>query len=98
MRSKGDSALKKTEVGRGVEHPPPSSAEVEARVQLYICSPSGRSWPVLGRTLPLPLPFCLFLSFFCRFFLFGGKICNVVKESNIKHDGLEKVRVMVVCL
>ena len=29
----------------------PSSAEVEGRVELYICSSSGPSWPVLGRTL-----------------------------------------------
>ena len=41
--------------GCGVVHPPPSSAEVEGRVELYICSPSGSSWPLLGRTLPLPL-------------------------------------------
>ena len=41
---------------RGVDHPLPSNAEVEGRVQLYICSPSGPSWPVLGWTLPLPLP------------------------------------------
>ena len=40
--------------GRGVDHPLPSRAEVEGRVELYICSPSGPSWPVLGRTLPLP--------------------------------------------
>ena len=40
---------------RDVDHPPPSSAEVEGRVELYIYSPSGPSWPVLGRTLPLPL-------------------------------------------
>ena len=34
--------------GRGADHP--SSTEVEGRVELYICSPSGSSWPVLGRT------------------------------------------------
>ena len=38
--------------GRGVDHPPPSSAEVKERVELYLYSPSGPSWPVLGRTLP----------------------------------------------
>ena len=38
-------------LGRGVYHPPPSSVEVEGRVELYICFPSGPSWPVLGRTL-----------------------------------------------
>ena len=31
--------------GRGVDHTPPSSAEVKERVELYICSPSGSSWP-----------------------------------------------------
>ena len=40
--------------GRGVDHPFLSSAEAEGRVELYICSPSGSSWPVLGRTLLLP--------------------------------------------
>jgi hypothetical protein len=34
--------------GRGVDHPPSSSAEVKERVELYIYSPSGSSWPVLG--------------------------------------------------
>jgi hypothetical protein len=37
---------------RGVYHPPPSSARVKERVKLYLYSPSGPWWPVLGRTLP----------------------------------------------
>ena len=39
--------------GRGVDHLPPSSAAVKERIELYICSPSGPSWPVIGRPLPL---------------------------------------------
>jgi hypothetical protein len=37
--------------GRGNDHPPPSSARVKERVELYLYSPSGPSWPVLGRYL-----------------------------------------------
>jgi hypothetical protein len=33
--------------GSGVDHSPPSSAEVKERVELYLYSPSGPSWPVL---------------------------------------------------
>ena len=42
--------------GRDADHPPPSRAKVEGRVEPYLCSPSGPSWPVIGRPLPLPLP------------------------------------------
>ena len=38
---------------RGVDHSFPSSAEVKARVELYLYSPSGPSWPVIGWTLHL---------------------------------------------
>jgi hypothetical protein len=41
--------------GRGVDHQPPSSAEVKERVELYLCSQFVPSWPVLGWTLPFPL-------------------------------------------
>ena len=34
--------------GRGVDHPPPSSAEVKERVELYLYSASGPSWLVIG--------------------------------------------------
>jgi len=37
--------------GRGISHPPPSSAEVKERVQLYLYSPYWASWLVLGWTL-----------------------------------------------
>jgi hypothetical protein len=33
---------------RGVEHPPPSSAEDKEKVELYLYSHSWPSWPVLG--------------------------------------------------
>ena len=34
--------------GRGVEHPPAPNAVVKERVKLYLYSPTGPSWPVLG--------------------------------------------------
>jgi len=41
---------------RGVDHPPPSSAEVKERVELYLYSPFGSSWPVLVGNVPLLVP------------------------------------------
>jgi hypothetical protein len=34
--------------GRGIDHPPPPSAELKERAHLYHYSPSGPSWPVIG--------------------------------------------------
>ena len=39
--------------GCGFDHPPQSNAEVKERVELYLFSPYGPSWLVLGWTLPL---------------------------------------------
>ena len=39
--------------GRDVDHPCPFSTEVKDRGKLHLYSPSGSSWPTLGRTLPL---------------------------------------------
>jgi len=35
-------------LGRGVDQPPPSSAEVKERAEQYLFSPYGPLWPVLG--------------------------------------------------
>jgi len=37
--------------GRGVDRPPPFRVEVKERIELYLYSPSGPSWPVMGWTL-----------------------------------------------
>ena len=44
-------------LGRGIDRPPQSSVEVKERVQPYLYSPSGPSWPVLGWTLPFTFIF-----------------------------------------
>jgi hypothetical protein len=53
--------------GRGVKHPPPSSAEVQERVELYLNSPSGPSWSVIRRALPVPyLPHVIYTTAKCQ--------------------------------
>ena len=39
---------------RGVLHPPPSSAEVKERAELYLCSPSGPLWSSQGTSATFP--------------------------------------------
>jgi hypothetical protein len=53
--------------GSGVDHPPPSSGEVKERVELYLYSTPGSSWPVIGWTL----------------FYMGLKVCLSKHENNI---------------
>ena len=50
--------------GRGVDHPPQSSAEVKERVQLYLYSAFGPSLPVLGWT------FTFYTKVLCTFLCF----------------------------
>jgi hypothetical protein len=49
--------------GRDVDHPAASNAEVKERVEIYLYSPSGPSWPVLGFTFTFTC--CTFCD--CRF-------------------------------
>ena len=42
-------------LGFGINDPPRSIAEVKERVELYLYSPSGSAWQVIGRILPSSL-------------------------------------------
>ena len=68
--------------GRGADHPPPCSTEVEGRVELYICFPSEPSWPVLGWPLPLPLPLIYRMSFgHCLVVLYKERLLSLCLGS-----------------
>jgi hypothetical protein len=87
-------------LGRGVDHPSPFNAEVKERVELYLYSPSGPSWPVLGWTLTLPLPFTSMRMMFqtkvvekikthilCSItFFFNLTFCEIMWKNMIKPD------------
>jgi hypothetical protein len=70
---------------RGLNHPPPSKAEVKGRIELYLYSPSGPSWPIIGRTLPLPYLVLVYVANFLKqsescevFFFFASVIMHRV--------------------
>jgi len=68
-------------LGRGVDHPPPSSAEVKERVELYIYSPSGSSCPVTG-ALYFYLYLCVMWGIMCQSCTIFGFIWVLVWYHN----------------
>ena len=69
--------------GRGVDHPSTSGAEVEGRVELYICSTSGSSWPVIKWPLSLPQHICCFIFFYISHQLFLGGLGSCPVEGSV---------------
>jgi hypothetical protein len=69
--------------GRGIDHPPASSAEVKKRVELYLYSPSGPSWPVRGRPLPLPSTLFIYWTAQSTSHIIGFKWLNDWKVKNL---------------
>jgi hypothetical protein len=65
-------------MGRGVDHPPPSSAKVEERVELYLYSRYGSSWPVVGVNFTL-----------LYFILVTGVYSVVVADRTVFHSATD---------
>jgi hypothetical protein len=65
--------------GRGIYHPPLFRAEVKERVELYLYSPCGPSWPVVGWTLRFYLIY-LFIYGLMTVLLASGQ-CIVLATS-----------------
>jgi hypothetical protein len=74
--------------GCGVNHPPSSSAGVKERVELYLYSHSGSSWPFLGRTLP-------FFTFFCSFY---GNSYNCCAQKDCSSSSQQPASLFLSCL
>jgi hypothetical protein len=63
-------------LGRGIDHPLPYSAEVKERVKVYLYSPSGPSWLLLGWTLTI------YSSFLCtRKFRLSWKVYGIRNQN-----------------
>jgi hypothetical protein len=58
-------------------------AEVKERVQLYLYSPSGPSWPVLEWTLPLPYLYNPHIIYSTKDVFPGGKGCRCLRLTTL---------------
>jgi hypothetical protein len=67
--------------GRVRNHSPPSSGEVKERVELYLYSQSGSSWPVLGESL-------LFVRLFSNMYT----CCSLFVKTQGQQLGLKFVK------
>ena len=73
--------------GRGADHPPSSKCRGHERVGLYLYTPSGPSWPVIGRAFTFIITVIVVYFFRCiykNFTSFYTKICLLQKGSVTK--------------
>jgi hypothetical protein len=70
----------------GVDHLPPYSAEVKERADLYICSLSGPSWPVLRQTLLYTvcvcMHVCMYIYIYTRVSLAPCREQTFIRQTN----------------
>jgi len=72
----------------GVDHPPPYSAKVKERANLYICLLSGPSWLVLGRTLPLYVGMyvCVYIYIYIYIYIYTRMFLWLPTEKKLLSD------------
>ena len=70
--------------GHVINHPPLSSKEVKERVGLYLLSPFGPSWPIIGWNLPLP---CAFMFNICT----RNQSCYSIHAQIVKNREESKI-------
>jgi hypothetical protein len=81
-----------------VDHPPQSSAEVEGRVELFICSPAGPSWDCYRvKTFQIPHPDLTWPPQSCCFpFSSTGRFCSTNMATD-KTSTVHKLQIMFHC-
>ena len=74
--------------------PTPSKCRGHERMELYLYSPSGPQWPVLGRALPLPLLKHIIIIWVGQLLFMSserfGRRCTQVSLKIYIHDGITK--------
>jgi hypothetical protein len=75
--------------GSSVNHPSPTSTEVKEREELYLYSPSGPSWPVLGERYLLPL---FYINFYAYIKLLTGFV-HIYPLFNFSNESLLPVHI-----
>ena len=94
-------------LGRGVDRPSPYRTEVKKRVQPYLYSLSGPSWPVLGWTLPftigltwrgVQMPLQYFFcprTCFCGYWVEEGWLFGWCKDEKMKNQCFMGCKVLI---
>ena len=78
--------------GRGADHPPPSKRRGHEKVGLYLYSPSGSQWPVIGRTFAFTFIRICGLQMENLNFYFERRQLDEVTESKVEIPPSESYR------